>query len=188
MSDPVSAIQGRSADLAIRIEDAGPQGMVTLRGDLGAAKLAAAVRDAVGVGVPAMGEAAFAGGRGAVWMSPDELLLRMDYADAPGVATALGEALAGTHHLVLDVADARTVIRLSGEAVGEVLAKGAPVDLSTGAFPPGSARRSHMGQIAVAFWRLDETEWEIVALRSYGHHLFDWLAAAAREGGRVGVF
>ncbi len=193
MSEPVSAIQGRAASgnakgLAIGLTDAGPQGMVTLRGDLSSPALAAAVQEAVGVSVPGTREANFAGGRGAVWMSPDELLLRLPYGDAPAATAAIGKALDGEHHLALDVSDARTVIRLTGEDVPEVLAKCAPVDLAPGAFPVGSARRTHMGQIAVAFWRIAETEWEIVALRSYGHHLYDWLAASAKPGGKVGVF
>jgi len=74
---------------------------------------------------------------------------------------------------------------LSGAGVAEVLAKGAPCDLSEGAFPPGSARRTRLGALAVGFWRLDEQVWEIVAFRSYAHHLMTWLEDAARKGAEV---
>lgn len=182
MSEPVSDPQGSPL---IGIADAGPEGMVTLRADLAAPAVAEAVRRAVGTAVPAPLTALFSGRGGAVWMSPDELLLRMPRDEAPGAVAALEAALAGTHHLVLDMSDARCLLRLTGPAVAEVLAKGAPVDLAR--FAPGTARRTHLGQIAAAFWRIDADLWEIVALRSYAHHLRAWLEAAARPGSRVGA-
>jgi sarcosine oxidase subunit gamma len=123
-------------------------------------------------------------------MSPDELMLFTPYAEAGALVAALDEALAGEHHLAVDVSDARAVIGLVGAGVGpgvaEVLAKGAPIDLA--AFPVGAARRTHLGGIAVAFWRKSEDEWEIVCFRSLARHLFDWLVQASREGSEVGAF
>ena len=132
----------------IRIADRGPVGQVTLRGDLASKALKAAVRAGVGVDVPGVRQAAFAGGKGAVWMSPDELLLFCGYDEAGALVAALDEALAGEHHLAVDVSDARVVIALSGAGVPEVLAKGAPVDLSDAASPVGAARRTHVAGIA----------------------------------------
>ena len=67
MSEPRSTLN-RSAALAgqsIRIEDRGPVGQVTLRGDLGSEALRAAVKAGVGVDVPGPLHAAFDGGQGA---------------------------------------------------------------------------------------------------------------------------
>ena len=121
-------------------------------------------------------------------MSPDELLLFVAYDRAGALAASLGAALAGAHHLAVDVSDARAVIRLSGSGVAEVLAKGAPVDLGPAAFPAGTARRSHICGVAVGFWRRGENEWEIVCLASFARHLFDWLVESSREGSEVGAF
>lgn len=190
MSEPVSPLRGHEvpAGLVVGIEDAGPQGMVSLKADLSLPETAKAVKSAVGLAIPGPLQATFAKGRGAVWMAPDELLLRMNHADAPKAAAALAKSLAGAHHLALDLSDARAVIRLTGLDVAEVLAKGVPADLSPEAFPVGAARRTHLGQIAVAFWRISHEEWEIVALRSYAAHLIGWLEASAQAGGRVGAF
>jgi len=189
MSEPRSTLDRAAvADGAgIRIADRGPVGQVTLRGDLGSEALRAAVRAGVGVDVPGPLRAAFDGDRGAVWMSPDELLLFTAYDQAGPLAASLGAALAGAHHLAVDVSDARAVITLAGANVAEVLAKGAPVDLGEAAFPVGAARRSHIGGVAVCFWRKTEHEWEIVCFSSLARHLFDWLVQSSVEGGEVGA-
>lgn len=190
---PVSApaaVAGRkrSAGHYIGIEEAGLTGMISLKGDLGDGALAAAVQKATGAKVPGpLGVESGEGGR-AVWMAPDELLLITAYADAEAQVAAIGEALAGQHHMALNVSDARCLFRLSGKAVAEVLAKGAPVDLSEAAFPVGSARRTHIAEIAVGFWRTDAEAWEIVCFRSLAGHLADWLDAVSVEGAEVGFF
>ncbi len=190
MSEPRSTLNraAASAGQSIRIEDRGPVGQVTLRGDLGSEALRAAVKAGVGVDVPRALRAAFDGDKGAVWMSPDELLLFVAYDQAGALAAELGAALAGEHHLAVDVSDARAVITLAGANVAEVLAKGAPVDLSDAAFPAGTARRTHIGGVAVGFWRKAEHEWEIVCFRSFARYLFDWLVESSSEGGEVGAF
>jgi len=188
MSDPVSMLNRATADagLTIRIADRGPVGQVTLRGNLASAKLLAAVTNATGVGVPLPLMAAFDEGTGAVWMSPDELLLLTAYGEAGAVVDALDTALAGEHHMAVNLSDARAVIALSGAGVPEVLAKGAPLDFSEAAFPTGRARRTHLGGVAAGIWRLGREEWEVVCFRSYARHLFDWLTMAARKGSEVG--
>jgi len=189
MSEPVSALNRAAlqAGHVIRITDRGPIGQVTLRGALTSPALVAAVKAGVGVDVPSPLSAAFDDGRGAVWMSPDELLLFTAYAEAGALAAELDAALAGEHHLAVNVSDARAVLALTGAAAPEVLAKGAPLDLSEAAFPVGTARRTHLAGIAVAFWRKGEQDWEIVCFRSLARHLFDWLGRASKEGSEVGV-
>ena len=189
MSEPRTMLNRAGADAGhiIRIEDRGPVGQVTLRAKLGSEAVTAAVRAAVGLEVPSPLTAAFDGAKGVVWMSPDEVLLFTAYDQAGELVEGLEAALSGAHHMAVDVSDARAVIALGGAQVGEVLAKGAPVDLSEAAFPVGTARRTHIGGIAVAFWRRSEEEWEIVCLRSFARHLFDWLLQTSREGSEVGA-
>lgn len=190
MSEPVSALNRAAlqAGQSIRIVDRGPIGQVTLRGELTSPALIEAVKAGVGVEVPGPLSAAFAEGKGAVWMSPDELLLFTAYAEAGALAAGLDEALAGEHHLAVNVSDARAVLALTGAGVPEVLAKGAPLDFSDAAFPVDAARRTHLAGIAVAFWRRGEQDWEIVCFRSFARHLFDWLGRASKEGSEVGVY
>lgn len=190
MSEAVSALAGARAEgLFIGMEDLGVVGQVTLKADLSASEVANTFQAQAGLTVPApLSVTTNESGSRAVWMAPDEVLFLM-----PGGAAAadrlivdLGTALGSVHHLAANVTDARTVLRLSGASVPEVLAKGAPVDLSPAVFLPGTARRTHMAGIAVAFWRLNDAQWEIVCLRSYGHHLWSWLETASVPGSEVG--
>ncbi len=189
MSEPRSTLDRATAQAGrfIRIADRGPVGQVTLRGDLSSAALQAAVTAATGMGVPGPLMAAFDEDTGAVWMSPDELLLFTAYDHADALVATLGKALAGQHHMAVNVSDARAVITLSGTGVAEVLAKGAPLDLSAAAFPTGTARRTHVSGVAVGFWRKAEHEWEIVCFRSFAQYLFDWLVESSKEGSEVGA-
>lgn len=179
MSESASLAEG----LTIGISDAPRRGQVTLRGDLSDNRLAQAVKSTAVVDLPDIRCVTSDTDSAAIWMSPDELLLLVD--DGPAAVAELDTTLAGQHRLALDVSDARTILRLTGARVGEVLAKGVPVDVSDRAFPPGSARRTHLGQIAVVFWRLDAETWEIACFRSYAHHLRAWLEQAAVPGSEV---
>ena len=182
-----TGVAGRVIDRGhfIRAEEAGLTGMVTVRCDLGLPALGATLTDLVGAGLPEV-RTVSRGERGrVVWMSPDELLVLCEPARADEVVEKLEARLAGEHHMVVDVSHARVVFRLSGRRVPEVLAKGAPVDLRDAAFPVGAARRTHLGEIAVGFWRTSDESWEIVCFRSVAHHLADWLAAASVEGAEI---
>lgn len=185
MSEPVSPLIGRSADGYVKIEDTGVRGQITLRGDLGSEGIAGVVQELIGAGIPGTWQITRNGDRKAVWIAPDELLLLLPRKEVLDAVARAEEMLAGQHHLVLDVSNARVVLRLTGAAVAEVLGKGAPCDLSERAFPPGSARRTRLGALAVGIWRLDDETWEIVAFRSYAYHLMAWLEDAARIGAEV---
>ncbi|MEM9061157.1 MAG: sarcosine oxidase subunit gamma family protein [Pseudomonadota bacterium] len=169
----------------IGIDPTGVYGMITLRGDLASDIFAAAVDEAVGLPVPSTLTVVSDGDARVVWMSPDEVLLFTSYGEADAAVARIDEQMGAEHHMALNVSDARVVIRLTGDRVGEVLAKGAPCDCSDHGFPIGTARRTHMAGLAVAFWRLDTDIWEIVALRSYAGHLLAWLEQTAQPGAEV---
>ena len=116
------------------------------------------------------------------WMSPDELLAVVPRQEAASVTAALLIDLSSTHALVADVSDARAVFRLNGKGVREVLAKGAPVDLSKEAFGPGEVRRTRLGQVACAFWMSGEDQFDLICFRSVSDFVSDWLTTAARPG------
>jgi len=182
MSEAVSVKEGASFGGAVEVADAGLCGMITLRGDLGDEKLAAAVKSAVGLALPKPRQIK-EGKRGAVaWMSPDELLLFVDYTAADAKVNDLEAALADTHHLALNVSDARAVFTLKGNGVREVIAKGAPVDMSSAGLPVGELRRTRLGQVAAAFWLSDAKTLTLVSFRSVGGFVYDWLCNAAETG------
>lgn len=187
VSAPVSAMNGASFDGLVQVSDCGPMGMITVRGDLASATMAAAVKTACGADMPAQTSVS-AGENGQVaWMSPDELLIICDYADAQAKTDALAAALSGEHALAVNVSDARAMFRISGEASREVMAKLCPVDLSPGTFEPGHFRRTRMAQVPAAIW-MDDDAFNAVCFRSVGQYAFDLLKTAAAPGSGVGVF
>ena len=190
MSDPSPAATAPEAAPEVTVTRRDAVGMVTLRGDLAdatlAAALAAAVEAATGCPLPDTRRIAVSE-RGAVaWMSPDELMLFTGPAEGPATVAALDAALAGAHHLAVDVSDARTVFRLEGPGAREVLAKGAPVDLHPASFGPGDFRRSRLGQVAAAFWMPAPEVIELMCFRSVAHFVAAWLEQAARPGSLPG--
>jgi sarcosine oxidase subunit gamma len=191
MSNPVTATNGAQFTGLATVEDAGLQGMITLRGDLSSKTLKAAVKAATGAEVPEQRKISVVEGGAAAWMSPDELLLLVPYGDAVAKTAELAQALKGEHALAANVSDARSYFRISGAGAREVLAKISPVDLSSQAFAPGDFRRSRTAQVAAAFWLEDggeEDSFRLVCFRSVGGYMFQLLAGAAHPQSAVGVY
>ena len=186
MSDTVSALGGRTFAGFVTVEEIGPTGMISLRGDLADPVLAKAVKAAVGLGLPGPRGMVSADGRAAGWMSPDEVLLLMPYGAVPQALAVLTKGLMGKHYLATDVSDARAVFRIRGAGVRDVLAKLTPTDLSPAAFTTGMLRRTRLAQVAAAFWISGEDEFTIVSFRSVAEYVFGLLEISATKGGEVG--
>jgi len=182
MSKPVSAVGGASFKGAVAIKDVGLQGMITLRGDLKSDVFAKALKAATGTALPETGQILHSAKGSSAWMSPDELLLLVDYANADAVVAKLDKALSGTHALAVNVSDARAVFEIKGTDVRDVIAKGSPADMNRNALPIGVMRRSRLGQLPVAFWMEDDKTARLVCFRSVGEHVFIWLKNASEKG------
>jgi sarcosine oxidase subunit gamma len=151
-------------------------GMVVLKGDLSEPRLAAAVREATGQGVPApLAAQTGPDGRAVLWMAPDEVLLILP--EARAVAARIARALAGMPHLVADVSDARVAFRLTGTGARAVLARLVPADLTAPAFGPGMVRRSRLAQVACAIWMPEDGQIDVLVFRSVAAY-----AQAALQG------
>ncbi|MEL6647343.1 MAG: sarcosine oxidase subunit gamma family protein [Pseudomonadota bacterium] len=188
MSEAVSALPGAEYQGYVSVREIGLQGMVTLRGDHATAKIKSAVKKVAGVAVPDVWHVALDGDKGVAWMSPDELMIMVPYAEAPATVAALDKALKGQHFLAVNVSDARAVFELKGACAREVMAKLCPVDMAPGAFEPGQFRRTRMAQVAAAFWMTDAETFRIICFRSVAEYVFGLLKDAAEPGGEVGFF
>ncbi len=190
MSEALSALPGAVSEGTHTVRELGLCGMIALRGDLGAPALAKAVEAAAGTKVPGQREIVHAEGSAVAWMSPDELLLMTDYDKVAEELAAIGAALKGAHYLAVDVSDARAMFEVTGRpgAVREAIAKLCPVDMAPGAFAPGRIRRTRMGQVAAAFWMVDEGTVRVVCFRSVARYVFGLLEDAGLPGGEVGLF
>lgn len=183
MSEPISALGGKTSEGFARVAEAGLQGMITLRGDLASKSLAKAVMAATGCALPSPRRILTAGGKAAAWMSPDELLLLVPYAEAPATTAALAAALAGEHALAVDVSDARAFFRVSGTKADQALAKLCPVDFPS--LAEGEIRRTRAAQAAAALWCSAPDEISLVCFRSVAQYMMDLLTVSARSGSEL---
>lgn len=183
MSNAVSALGGVSHEGFVTVAEAGLRGMITVRGDLAAAAMKKAVKAATGTAVPAPRRIVIDGDKAAAWMSPDELLILVPHEAAQEAVAALEQALAGTHHLVADISDARAVFTVRGAKAAEVLMKLCPVDMAT--LAEGEIRRTRAAQVAVAFWKSGPEEFTLVAFRSVAGYVMGLLEVSARPGSEL---
>lgn len=189
MSDRVSALSGASFSGQVDVRD-GLRGMITLRGDLSATPLKDAATGVTGVEFPGRRGANMAGGKGLCWMSPDELLVLVPYDEVQAALGAITRALAGTHHLAVDVSDARASFTLKGDgaAIRNVLAKLTPADMRASALRAGEMRRTRLAQVPAAIWFGDETTAEVICFRSVAEYVRGLLVNAAQPGSEAGHF
>ena len=186
MSEAVSALPGASFDGICRVEEQGLCGMITVRGDLSTPSMTSAIKNAAGVAVPKARKIAMGKTASVAWMSPDELLVMVPYAEVAKAMAKIEKALKEDHALVVNVSDARAVFDISSGPVRDVMAKLAPVDFAPDAFGPGDFRRSRMAQVPAAMWMPDDGSVRIVCFRSVAVYAFGVLRDAAGQGGEVG--
>ncbi|MGJ8610864.1 MAG: sarcosine oxidase subunit gamma [Octadecabacter sp.] len=165
-------------DLA-KVTRADPRGMITLRGDLDAAKMKKVVKATTGQAMPQSGQYLGDSLRGVAWMSPDEVLIVVPYSDVADTIAQINKALNGMHFLTADVSDARAVFTITGLDARDVLARLCPVDLHCDAFKAGDFRRTRLAQIAAAFWQHD-AGFDVVCFRSVADYAEGVLQNAAR--------
>lgn len=182
MSNPVSPLNGAKFDGFAKVQEIGPLGMITLRAKAGTQGLDAAILAATGCAVPAQRRIEVQGDKAAGWMSPDEYLLVLPYAEIGAALEAIAAALNGQHHLAVNVSDARAVFRVEGAKADQVLRKLAPVDFDR--LEPGELRRSRTAQVAAAFWA-DEAGFTLVCFRSVAAYVMGLLKHGAQPGSEL---
>lgn len=180
-AEPVSALGHAAFDGFARVREIGPLGMLTLRAKPDHPGLDAALA-AVGLARPEPRRILRAGARACGWMSPDEYLILLPYDEANAALAALQVSLAGTHHLAVNVSDARAVFRIEGEKAAQVLAKLMPVDFAT--LAPGELRRSRAAQTAAAIWE-EDGGFTLVAFRSAASYMMGLLSHSAMPGSEL---
>lgn len=85
---------------------------------------------------------------------------------------------------VADQSDGRVVLRLKGDRVRDVLAKGVPVDLHPRHFKTGDVASTLIAYIGVQVQQLDEQPtFQLMAFRSLAGSLWHWLTKSAAEFG-----
>jgi sarcosine oxidase, subunit gamma len=182
MSNAVNALGNATFDGFAKIREIGPLGMITLRAKPDVVGLAQAIKEAVGLAVPALREIEAADGKAAGWMGPDEYLLILPYKDTGVALAAIDKALKGQHYLAVVVSDARAVFRIEGAKADQVISKLAPVDFAK--LGPKELRRTRTAQVAAAFWR-EGDGLTLVCFRSVASYVMGLLSHSAMNGSEL---
>ena len=151
---------------AARAQEVVPDGLWSVMPHRGRA---GAVSEALPCGWPEPGRLVGGGGVRAIWFGREAAMVTGPRPDGL-------EGLAA----VTDQADAWVVVRLSGPAAEDVLARLVPIDLRERAFPEGSAARTLLGHMSVGLLRADGA-FEILAFRSMAGTLAHELGRAMRS-------
>ena len=188
MSDAVSALGGIEYDGVVSVSESPLQGMITLRCDLAAPILKEILQTTLGLGVPGMRAVLTKDAYAVAWMSPDEVLVLVPYESAGALAAALTAGLGEMHSLVVNVSDARALFALKGDGVRDVLAKIAPVDLRPEVLSDAVMCRTRLGQVAGAFWLVDDTTLQVICFRSVAAYVYGVLTDAADKTAQIRYF
>jgi heterotetrameric sarcosine oxidase gamma subunit len=140
-----------------------------------------AIEGLLGLTLPGPGASATSGVRSALWVGPGRW-----FVVEPGrgkLAVGLESAAAGSF-AVTDLSHSRTVLRLSGPRVLDVLAKGCAVDLHPRAVSIGDSIVTGVARQAVVLHVVDAAPTvDVYVYRSFAQDLFEWLTGATAEYG-----
>lgn len=146
-------------------------------------RLAAGVRNELGLDLPRMPKYVSRGPVAFVWAGVGQWITIEEGVDGPTLERRLQSSFADAASLV-DQSDGRTVIRVSGPQAREALSKGVLIDLHPSAFQPGDAAVTVVAHINVHFWQVDAAPtYEFAVFRSFAVAFWEWLFASAAEYG-----
>lgn len=146
-----------------------------------AAALGDALREAFGIALPEAGRWTQAGTLVAVWLAPDHFLVQCE--DPADLFQQLAP-VAADHAALIDLSDARAVLRIAGPAARDILAALLPIDLHPRAFAPGRAATTIGGHMTMQIRQLDAAPtYDISVARSFAASL--WRALELAGAGRL---
>ncbi len=113
-----------------------------------------------------------AGGNRLLWLSPNRWLL---VSGNPDVALETD--------VIRNVSSGRTVLRLTGPNVRDVLAKGCPLDLHPLAFKVDTCAQSKISSLNVLIDHVDADTFDVYIARGFAQTFWEWLIEASNEYG-----
>jgi sarcosine oxidase, subunit gamma len=127
------------------------------------------------------GRAVTHGDRAALSLGPDEQHFIVPGRDATVFADALGSALAGRPHALVDVTHRQVALEVHGPHAEWLLAAACPLPLDGEAFPTGACTRTVFGKAEIVLWRTGPDTFRVEVARSYCRYVVDLLGEVARE-------
>jgi len=135
------------------------------------------------------------GERATLWLGPDEYLL-LDTAafGAPGavgtaraidaedtIEAALGQALTGIPHSLVNVGHRQFALRLRGPDASTILSGACPLDLDLAEFPVGMCTRTVFAKADILLWRPESDTFHVEVWRSFAAYVTGLLLEIARH-------
>ncbi|KGT72981.1 hypothetical protein MA20_47115 [Bradyrhizobium japonicum] len=171
---------GKPSVIATTLED---MGFATLVTPSGSADLGRATKQMIGLDLPQKGAIAQSHTHALAWAGAAQWLLIGR--QRAGFTNLLQEF--SNHAAVSDQSHGRAAMRISGERVRQVLAKGSMVDLHPSVFPVGATALTIFAHINVQLWRADDGPdgpvFEILVPRSMATSFWSWFTSSAGEFG-----
>jgi sarcosine oxidase subunit gamma len=178
-SGPIDAFQPARAVAAAELTLLPPATRLILRGREPAVAPAEA---AFGIPLPRTAcRFAAVNKRAAWWLGPDEWLLLAPEAEGTAISAALGSALHGLAHALVDVSHRSAGLAIDGTQAAYVLSHGCPLDLAPKTFPVGMCTRTLLGKAEIALARTAAASFRIEVARSFAAYVWQFLDEARRE-------
>jgi sarcosine oxidase, subunit gamma len=119
----------------------------------------------------------------AVWLGPDEWLLTSTTETPEELEARVRAAVLPLGGSAADVSAQRITVRLTGDRVRDVLARGCAIDLHPRAFGRGRSAQSTLGLAGVVLLALSDAgdDYVVLVRSSFAGYLADWLLDAACE-------
>jgi len=174
-------VMGEPRGNAPRIEEKAFLGYINLRGRPSHTGFIAAVLKVLGVEAPTEPNTVVEAGDNRIfWLGPDEWLIVTPAGRQGQVADKLRGALKKVFSSVVDNSSGLTMIRISGENAGALLATDCPLDLHPREFKPGQCAQTRLAKAGMTITPLaDGSGFDVVIRRSFADYLLRWLQDAA---------
>jgi methylglutamate dehydrogenase subunit D len=134
------------------------------------------MRDRFGLELPAHPHHISDGQTDFIWAGPEQWLVM-------GADTDLYTKLASPFAATIDQSGGRSLLRLSGPKLRDILRKGVTLDLHPDVFKPHDVALTSIAHISAALWLLDAQSCEIAVARSFAGSFWHWLSVSAAEYG-----
>ncbi len=158
--------------------------LIQIDGREGDAVYRQAAEVALGLALPETpGTSSAANGKTALWTAPGRWLIVASEGEGPAILTALGEALSGVHRSIIDLSQARCVIRVSGPEALALLSKGNPLDLHPRSFPVGAVAATQLAHVGGTIHHAEDGSYDLYVLRSFALHIWEWALECGEEYG-----
>ena len=100
-----------------------------------------------------------------------------------GMGAALSKAFKADQAVVTELGHSRTIIRVSGDAVRDVLARGIAADLDPSVFPRGAFVQTGLHGVATLCHRSGPDQFDLIVARNFAVNIYEWLEETSAQFG-----